>query len=221
MTPSRPTSDILAASDVAKRIDVKDLLSGPRFWIGSLVILVALYAGRGFLQEGRLSSDEEIQSGTAITFDAYSNGVTTVLYDIDGNVEYTLEASEQIHYLDNTTQLLNPYVRLYQGAGVRWNIVARSGRILAAESSDRIARLDLHDNVELFQNDDVGNRMTLETSFLSIFPNTETMQTDREVLMTTNTLRQTAVGMHADLQQDTLTFLAQVKGRYEVQSSQP
>jgi LPS export ABC transporter protein LptC len=221
MTPSRPTSDLSLAKVEAKGIDVKDLLSGPRFWISSLVILIALYAGRGFLQEGRLPGSDEIESGTAITFDAYSNGVTTVLYDVDGSIEYTLEANEQIHYLDNSTQLLNPYVRLYQGSGARWNIVARSGRILAAEASDRIARLDLSDDVELFQSDDAGNRMTLQTSFLSIFPNTETMQTDREVLMTTNTLIQTAVGMHADLQQDTLTFLAQVKGRYEVQSSQP
>ena len=144
-----------------------------------------------------------------------------MLYDIDGNIEYTLEAEEQIHSLDNSTQLTNPYVRLYQGSGARWNIVARSGRILAAEQSDRIDQLDLSDEVQLYQNDDTGNTMTLSTSFLSLFPNTETMQTDREVLMTTNTLRQTAIGMHADLRQDTLTFLKEVKGRYEVQSSQP
>lgn len=225
MTPSRPTSNIdTKASALAseKIINLRALLSGPRFWIGSLAILVALYAGRGLLEGRRSESAQAAQeTSAAITYDAYSNGVTTVLYDIDGKIEYTLEAAEQIHYLDNTTHLTNPYVRLYQGSGVRWNIVARSGRILAAEQSDRIERLDLSDEVELFQNDDAGNTMTLATSFLSLFPNTETMQTDREVLMTTNTLRQTAIGMHADLQQDTLTFLTQVKGRYEVQSNLP
>ena len=224
MTPSRPTSNIDAtasASISTKMINVRELLSGPRFWIGSLVILIALYAGRGFLQERRSQGTQAEQTSAAITYDAYSNGVTTVLYDIDGKVEYTLEAAQQIHYLDNTTALSNPNVHLYQGADARWNIVARSGRILAAEQSERIDQLDLSDDVELFRSDETGNAMTLTTSFLSLFPNTETMQTDREVLMTTNNLRQTAIGMHADLQQDTLTFLTQVKGRYEVQSSQP
>lgn len=224
MTPSHPTSkldEIAPPLASGRMINLRALLAGPRFWIGSLAILVALYAGRGFLEERRSEGAQEQETSAAITYDAYSNGVTTVLYDIDGNIEYTLEATEQIHYLDNTTQLSDPYVRLYQGSGARWNIVARSGRILAAEQSDRIVRLDLSDEVELFQNDDAGNTMTLATSFLSLFPSTETMQTDREVLMTTNTLRQTAIGMHADLQQDTLTFLTQVKGRYEVQSNQP
>ena len=224
MTPSPPTSNIDAPAldePKGKIVDLRRLLSGPRFWIGSLAILIALYAGRGLLQERRSQDTQPEQTSAAITYDAYSNGITTVLYDIDGNIEYTLEAQEQIHYLDNTTQLTNPYVRLYRGADARWNIIARSGKILAAEQSDRIDQLDLSDEVQLFQNDVTGNAMTLETSFLSLFPSTETMQTDREVLMTTNTLRQTAIGMHADLRQDTLTFLTEVKGRYEVQSSQP
>lgn len=224
MTPSRPISEPKENPPISvtgNRIDLRGLLSGPRFWIGSLVLLVALYAGRGLLQERRSQSIEELQTSPDITYDAYSNGITTTLYDIDGTIEYTLEAMEQIHYLDNTTLLTNPIVRLNQGASASWNINARSGRILAAEQSDRIARLDLSDEVELFQDDDTGDQMTIQTSFLSLFPDTETMQTDREVLMTTNTLRQTAIGMHADLQQDTLTFLSQVKGRYEVQSSQP
>ena len=224
MTPLRPISENELPTQTTtsgKVVNVRELLSGPRFWIGSLAILVALYAGRGLLQERRTQSAQPEETSTVITYDAYSNGVNTVLYDIDGNIEYTLEATEQIHYLDNTTQLTNPNVHLYQGSDARWNIIARSGRILAAEQSDRIDQLDLSDNVELFRNDAAGNTMTLATSFLSLFPSTETMQTDREVLMTTNNLRQTATGMHADLQQDTLTFLTQVKGRYEVQSSQP
>ena len=224
MTPLHPTSNIeppSAAPTSGKMVNIKELLSGPRFWVGSLAILIALYAGRGFLQERRTQSTQSEVTNTAITYDAYSNGVTTVLYDTEGNVEYTLEATQQIHNLDNTTLLTNPNIHLYQGLDARWNIVARSGRILAAEQSDRIEQLDLSDDVELFRSDDAGSIMTLATSFLSLFPNTETMQTDREVLMTTNNLRQTAIGMHADLQQDTLTFLTQVKGRYEVQSSQP
>jgi LPS export ABC transporter protein LptC len=126
-----------------------------------------------------------------------------------------------VHYLDNTTQLQSPLVRLYRSSGVLWNIVASSGRIHAAENGDAIQRLDLQDGVELFQIDEFGRRMSLTTEFLSVFPDTQSMSTDREVTMNTDSLQQTATGMRADLQQDQLTFLGQVRGRYEVPSSQP
>ncbi|MGJ8690299.1 MAG: LPS export ABC transporter periplasmic protein LptC [Gammaproteobacteria bacterium] len=219
MTPSPPTFEPDSPSEAGKLIDFKTLLSGPRFWLGSIVIILAFFAGRSALeQRANRALSEDQQTTTAILFDAYSNGVTSVLYDSVGEIEYTLEASNQVHYLDNTTALSDPYVRLYQGSGVRWNIVARSGKIISAENDNRIDRLDLSDDVELFQIDALGNRMTLNTSFLSLYPSSETMNTDREVTMTTDTLRQTALGMTADLQQDTLTFLSQVKGRYEVQN---
>jgi LPS export ABC transporter protein LptC len=223
MTPSPHTFKSKIPSEAGKIVDFKTLLSGPRFWLISVMIILAFFAGRSLLEQrvNRALTDSDIPTTTAILFDAYSNGVTTVLYDAQGNIEYTLEASNQVHYLDNTTALLDPYVRLYQGTGARWNIVARSGKILAAEENSRIDQLDLSDEVELFQIDDLGNRMTLTTSFLSLFPSSETMNTDQEVTMITNTLRQTAVGMRADLQQDTLTFFSQVQGRYEVQTSQP
>lgn len=219
MTPLHPTSEPQAQDDNEQEVSRR--LWGKGFWLGSVLILVALYGGRSLLNERSGQSTSTDDNTTAITFDAYSNGVNSVLYDAEGNIEYTLEATEQIHYLDNTTSLQNPYVRLYQANGARWNIVARSGRILAAEDGDRIARLDLSDDVELYQLEDNGNRMTLTTPFLSLFPQEETMATEREVIMTTNTLYQSAIGMHADLRQDILTFLSRVKGRYEVQSSQP
>lgn len=223
MTPSPPTFEPSSPKEAGKIVDFKTLLSGPRFWLGSIIIILAFFAGRSLLEQraNRTLSDNDAPTTTAILFDAYSNGVTSVLYDPQGNIEYTLEASNQVHYLDNTTALSDPYVRLYQGSGARWNIVARSGKILAAEQNSRIEQLDLSDEVELFQIDDLGNRMTLTTSFLSLFPSSEKMNTDREVTMITNTLRQTAVGMTANLQQDRLTFLSQVQGRYEVQTSQP
>lgn len=222
MTPSPPISEHSPEASASKSSSLRTLLSGARLWGGSLLVLLALYGGRGLLNERSTHDNaEDANTPSAIDFDAYSNGVTSVLYDIQGNIEYTLEASSQTHYLDNSTQLSDPYVRLYQDTGSRWNIVARSGKILAAQDSDKIDRLDLSDEVELFQIDSQGNRLTLSTSFLSLHPAEKMMHTDQEVTMTTNTLHQTAVGMTANLQQDRLTFLSEVKGRYETQSSQP
>ncbi|MDX1491192.1 MAG: LPS export ABC transporter periplasmic protein LptC [Pseudohongiellaceae bacterium] len=166
------------------------------------------------------SSTPEAPAPAQITFDAYAKGVTSILYNAQGEIEYTLESTEQTHFLDNTTQLRDPFVRLYKGNDTRWNIIARSGKILEASDGDEIEQLDLSDSVELFQVDDFGNRMVMATDFLSIYPSDETMSTEHPVTLTSNGLYQTARGLRVDFSQDTMTFLSQVKGRYEPQQSQ-
>ncbi len=216
---SQPFDEVVVGEEVVDEA-TRQVLTGWRLWALLVLLVLAIYSGR-YMFSGAPAVVETTAPGAEITYDAYSVGITSVLYDEAGRLDYTLEATEQTHYLDNTTVLNNPYVRLYQDSGERWNIAARSGRIHGAADSDNIERLDLSDEVELFQVDAAGERMTLTTGFISLFPGTETMNTDREVTMTTNALRQTAIGMHVDLRQDKLTFRSQVRGRYEVPSSQP
>jgi LPS export ABC transporter protein LptC len=198
------------------------LFTGKRLLALSVFLLLGVFFVRQIITRAADPTPGEIEQQLGqITYDAYSSGITSILYTAEGHIEYTLEATEQIHYLNNTTLLSNPFVRLYQDSGVRWNILARSGRIHAANDSETIEQLDLIDEVELFQTDDQGNRITLTTDFISLFPGTETMSTQQEVTMRSDSLLQTALGMHADLRQDKLTFQSQVKGRYEVESSQP
>lgn len=194
--------------------------SGRLLLLISAIVLIAIFGGRRILEvpPALLPAPQTL---APLQYDAYASGVTSVLYNATGQIEYTLDAAEQVHFLDNTTTLQAPFVRLYQSSGALWNIVASSGRIHAAENGDAIQRLDLEDGVELFQIDEFGRRMSLTTQFLSVFPDTQSMNTDREVTMITDSLLQTAIGMRADLQKDQLTFLGQVRGRYEVPSSQP
>lgn len=191
-----------------------------RLLLISAVVLLAIFGGRRLL-EVPPALLPALAPLAPLTYDAYATGVTSVLYNASGQIEYTLDATSQVHYLDNTTELQTPYVRLYQASGALWNIMASSGRIHAAENGDAIQRLDLQESVELFQIDEFGRRMSLNTDFLSVFPDTQSMSTDREVTLTTDSLKQTAIGMRADLEQDQLTFFGQVRGRYEVPSSEP
>lgn len=213
-TPSLPSSDAVPTTERGQ------LFMNRRLWFVVGILFAAGFVARHSVMESVTSSPAPA-SDVEINYDAYSRGITSVLYNPDGSIDYTLTATDQTHFLDDTTVLTNPFVRLYRDAGARWNIVARSGRILGAAESDDIERLDLSEEVELYQIDETGNRMMLGTEFLSVYPRTRTMDTDQEVTMTTNTLTQTALGMRADLNQDTLTFLAQVRGRYEVPDNQP
>ncbi|MDP1931489.1 MAG: LPS export ABC transporter periplasmic protein LptC [Gammaproteobacteria bacterium] len=216
MTTPSPTS----SENITNQTSARSVPGSWRVWMIISLGALAFFIGREVVLDPPISS-RATDATTQISYDAYSFGVSSVLYNADGRIEYTLEASEQIHYLDNTTVLTNPFVQLYQDSGARWNIAARSGRILGAAESDDIVRLDLSNEVELFQIDEQGSSITLTTEFISIYPDTETMDTDHEVTMTTANLRQTALGMRADINQDKLTFLSQVRGRYEVESSQP
>jgi LPS export ABC transporter protein LptC len=194
--------------------------SGRLLLILSAIALLLIFGGRRLLEVPPALLPEP-QRLLPLAYDAYASGVTSVLYNAQGRIKYTLDAAEQIHYLDNTTVLESPFMRLYQETGALWNIMASSGKIFADEGGDAIDRLDLQTNVEVYQIDELGGRMSLSTEFLSVFPQAQTMSTDLAVSMVTDTLQQSATGMRADLQQDQLTFLGQVRGRYEVPSSQP
>lgn len=211
-TLSPPSSEVINTTERGQ------LFMNKRLWLIVVVLFIAGFAVRTSVTKPAASSSAP-DTDVEITYDGYSKEISSVLYNPDGTIDYTLTATDQTHFLDNSTFLANPFVRLYQDAGPRWNIVARSGRILGAAESDDIERLDLSDAVELYQIDETGNRMMLVTEFVSIYPRTKTMNTDQEVTMTTNTLTQTALGMRADLTQDRLTFLSQVRGRYEAPSN--
>ncbi len=157
-----------------------------------------------------------------VDFDSWSTGINSILFDVNGQIEYTLQAARQVHFLDDTTELDRPFLRIYQPTGESWNILASSGRILPelenrelSGNSTNISRIDLIDDVELYQTDDFGNRTVLRTAFLSVDPALETLTTDLPVHLSSKFIEQTAVGMHADLIQNTVTFSSQVRGIYD------
>jgi len=197
----------------------RSTLQGWRTWAALATALAAIYSATGLLRDPQTPGPGTQRQD--IHYDAWSTGVTSVLYDREGNVEYTLEADRQVHYLNDTTELVNPSLQLQQDHGSNWNITARSGRIHGAAQGGRIERLDLSDQVVVDQVSLNGEQMRLNTAFLSIYPTSETMDTDQEVTLTSDYLRQTAVGMRGNLNQDTLTFLSQVRGNYDNPAQQP
>ncbi len=188
------------------------------FLIVPCLLLVILIDRPNILQSGNRSIDEVI---TEIAFDSWSTEISTILFNAEGEIEYKMQASRQVHFLNNTTLLEDPNLTLYQVAGGQWTVTAKSGRIqpisenTETSSISAIERIELIDNVELFQTDNFGNRMVLSTAFLTLDPKLETLSTDHPVQFQSSTIEQTAIGMHADLNQNTVTFLSQIRGRYD------
>ena len=174
------------------------------------VFLVIAYTGPQSAERSTTSTQPELR------FDAWSEQMNTVLYNADGDIDYTLEAERQIHLFDDTTELVQPLIQLFQEAGGHWNIVADSGRILPAdESGENPSRtLELQGNVRVYNTDDYGNQTQLDTDFLTLDPSTKTATTESAISLTTPSITQNSIGMIADLSDNQITFLEANLGSY-------
>ena len=74
-------------------------------------------------------------------------------------------------------------------------------------------------NVEVFSIDEFGNRTVLSTEFLSLDLDMETLETDQAVTLVTTNLKQSSIGMFADLGSDEVFFRRGNKGSYEQMSN--
>ena len=180
------------------------------------IIAVALFLGLNTYNS--LGTNPDSPSATVnLDFNAYSEGINTILYDVDGKINYTLQAQRQVHYNDDTTELQNPFIRLFQDGDSRWNIVADSGKISSSKtaSNTRVDRIELLGDVQVYSLDDFGNRTLISTEFLTLNPESEILETDLAVSVVTKALEQSSIGMLANLKTDEITFLREIKGRYE------
>jgi len=180
------------------------------------IIAVALFLGLNTFNP--LGNNPDTPSTAAsLDYNAYSEGINTILYDVDGKINYTLQAQRQVHYNDDTTELQKPFIRLFQDGDSRWNIVADSGKISSSEtaSNTTVDRIELVGDVRVYSLDSFGNRTLISSEFLTLNPESEILETDLSVSVVTKALEQSSIGMLANLKTDEITFLREIKGRYE------
>jgi len=185
-------------------------------WLIPAATAIALFTGISIFDSVRKQAELDRDTSTP-DFTSYSEGINTVFYDLEGRINYTMQARRQIQYKDDSTEFEKPYIRLFQNGDPRWNIVANSGRISADQAGNTSAarKIDLEGNVEVYSLDEFGNRMIMSTEFLSVDPELETLQTDHPVSIVTNTVKQSSVGMFADLKLDEIVFNRDSRGSYE------
>ena len=178
------------------------------------IIAITLFVGINSFDTLSNEVDARI---TNLDFNAYSEGINTILYDAEGNINYTLQAERQVHYNDDSTELERPFIRVHQNRDSRWNIVANSGRILASKTTaDGIfKRIELNGDVQVYSLDELGNRTVMSTEFLTLNTKLEILETDQQVSIITSALQQSSIGMVAKLRTDEINFLREIRGRYE------
>lgn len=179
------------------------------------VIAIAVFVGINSYETLRNETVAPV-TGSSLNFNAYSEGINTILYDTQGNISYTLQAERQVHYNDDSTELENPFIRLFQEGDSNWNIVADSGKVSAMETiaDGLLNKIELRGDVQVSSLDEFGNRTLISTEFLTLDPDNEILETDQPVSVVTSALQQSSTGMIAKLRTDEITFLREVRGRH-------
>jgi LPS export ABC transporter protein LptC len=184
--------------------------------IVSGIIAIALFVGINSFDTLSNEADAPI-TNSSLEFNAYSEGINTILYDTQGNINYTLQAERQVHYNDDSTEFEKPFIRLYQDGDSRWSIAANSGRIPAVEmtADGVLEKIELLGDVQVYSLDDFGNRTLMSTEFLTLNTQAEILETDQPVSVVTSALQLSSIGMIAKLRTNEITFLREIRGRYE------
>jgi lipopolysaccharide export system protein LptC len=141
-----------------------------------------------------------------------SNFVTTQT-DINGALRYKLAATEMKHFPDDdTTELQRPRYTQFAIDKPYTQVEGLHGYM-----SSNGEKVELFDNVKVTRQAFAGKgEMTVETSYLSILPNTEIVSTDRPVV-----IRQApktvihATGMLYEKKKNTVSLLHKVRAHYE------
>jgi LPS export ABC transporter protein LptC len=180
------------------------------------IIAIALFVGINSFDTLSNEADAPI-TNSSLDFNAYSEGINTILYDTQGNINYTLQAERQVHYNDDSTEFEKPFIRLYQDGDSHWSIAANSGRIPAVEATadGALEKIELLGDVQVYSLDDFGNRTLMSTEFLTLNTQAEILETDQPVSVVTSAFQLSSIGMIAKLRTDEITFLREIRGRYE------
>jgi len=182
------------------------------------ILAVLIFLGVDFFEQARDPSSLSSASPES-DFTSYSEGINSVQFDELGRIRYTLSARRQVSYVNDETALEEPFIQLYQEDDSRWNIIARSGRIFAADTdaggvAQELEEIILSGNVEVYQFDELGNRTVLATDILTIDPETDVLTTESDVTMTGVNFEQIASGMRIHLDTEETVFYRNVRGKY-------
>ncbi len=133
-------------------------------------------------------------------------------YGETGNLDYELESTSITHYPHNDTTLLQlPLMTDYSKPEQIVRTNAQNGKLLPGNQD-----LELWDRVIVTQTSlEDGAKVRMDTDFITIYSERGTAETDRPVLITTETSKTRAVGMTAFYEKGLIKLKSRVRGVHE------
>ncbi|MEJ2417226.1 MAG: LPS export ABC transporter periplasmic protein LptC [Exilibacterium sp.] len=193
----------------------------PRNWF-SLLALVALIFVFLILWESpptRFLTESPETEATDKYPSAFMSGAQIIQYDVNGKVNYRFNADKLSYYQQNPakqsdgdyTDINLPNIVLYSKEEAHpWHIKANYG--YAKMAGDMVT---FKENVRLWRKDSDNRTSELTTEKLVVNPQAQFAETNKPVIIIVPDGETRAVGMKADLKQDQIELLSQVRGVHE------
>ena len=175
-------------------------------------VIAPLFAAAGywnirperFLNAPTLAVDEN-------AIDYYATNAHSRQFLPDGKLQYDM-TSEKLEHLkaSEVTQMTQPKMQLYRGTADPWNVQSERGEV-----NPDGTEVELIDSVRIARTDE-KNRTTIITSTrMTVFPQKEYAQTERDVRIDGAGGVTTGKGMKAYLKDGRMDLLSNVRGQYE------
>lgn len=149
------------------------------------------------------------------SFDYYMTMVDSTQFNAAGASDYRLQAERIVHYPSPEYAVLDsPRLVIYQGQTGPWFLSAAYGTI-RQDIERGEESLELSENVVVQHTDNEGRTHNIYTDELTIYLGSRFLTTESEILLESSNLEISSLGMTADLNSKHITFLSQVRGRYD------
>jgi len=173
------------------------------------ILLLVVIIGSGWFLDGQHAGLQEL-SVSRTGPDAFVRGMHLDVLDTSGRLRYRVTADHTTHYPDSDQlQLQRPLIDLQQRNGNTWRISAETGE--AADSGDLIRLLG---GVEI-RRSGVSGPLQVRTRDLLVKPQQAYAVTHSAARITAPGIQVDAVGLEADLNDNTLELHNRVRGKID------
>ena len=143
--------------------------------------------------------------------DYYATNAKSVQFLPDGKVQYEMTSDKVEHVkASEVTLLTNPDMNIYRGTEFPWHVTSKRGEV-----NPDGTEVELIDSVRVARTDDKKRETVITTSRMTVFPQKQYAQTDRDVRIQAAGSVTTATGMKAYLNDSRMNLLSNVRGQYE------
>lgn len=148
------------------------------------------------------------------TADWFGRDVLAIEMNEHGTPKRQFHADELTHYLEeNVTDMVEPHFTLFKENTPNWHLEGHKGRTFHGQHTTDIARLDLWQEVKLW-NDDKTKPVNVNTSTIAIFPEKEFAQTDQPISFDQPGHRLTGTGLKAYFDTQAMELLSNVRSEH-------
>ena len=175
-------------------------------------VIAALFAAVGYWNiSPQRFLDKPVVAADKNAIDYFATNAHSLQYLPDGKLQYEL-TSDKLEHLQasEVTLLTNPDLHMYRGTTYPWHVQSERGEV-----NPDGTEVELIDSVRVARTDEQNRTLIITSTRMTVFPQKQYAQTERDVRIDGAGGVTTGKGMKAYLKDGRMDLLSNVRGQYE------